>query len=167
MLQQKRLLWLVPVLLTIHNLEEAVAMPAFIEKRNASVPGSLRDIVPPVTYKQFLIALAIITVIPYLVALLWLGRRWAVYLLVGFQVVMLINVFAHTLMAIFLRGYTPGLVTALLINLPFSLYLLRRAVIEKWMSKRAVALMFPVGLLAHGPVLLGLMLLSGLIAGRA
>jgi hypothetical protein len=164
---RKVLLWLVPILLTIHNLEEAVVMPAFIEKRNASVPGSMREIIPPVTYKQFLIALVIITVLPYLVALFWLSRGWAIYLLVGFQVVMLINVFAHTLMAMFLRGYAPGLITALLINLPFSFYLLRRALKEKWMSKRAVLWMFPIGLLVHGPVLAGLMLLSGLIARSA
>jgi hypothetical protein len=166
-MSRKMLLWLVPLFLTIHNLEEALVMPAFIEKRNASVPGSMRGIVPPVTYKQFLTALVIITVIPYLVALLWLNRSWAVYFLVGFQVVMLINVFAHTLMALFLRGYAPGLVTALAINLPFSFYLLRRAVSEKWMSGKAVALMFPLGLLVHGPVLAGLMLLSGSIAGGA
>jgi hypothetical protein len=166
-MSRKTLLWLVPVFLTIHNLEEAVVMPAFIERRNAYVRGTLSQIIPPVNYKQFLIALAIITIIPFLVALLWLGRRWAVYLLIGFQVVMLINVFAHILMALFLRGYAPGLITALVINLPFSLYLLRRALNEKWVTKGAVAWMFPAGLLIHGPVLAGLMLLSGWIAGRA
>jgi hypothetical protein len=160
-------LWLVPLFLTLHNLEEALTMPAFIEKRNASVPGGLRQIVPPVTYRQFLTALVIITVIPYLVVLVRPGRRWAEYLLVCLQVVMLINVFAHSLMAIFLGGYTPGLVTALLINLPFSLYLLRRAVSESWMSKKAVAWMFPLGILIHGPLLAGLMLLSVLITGGA
>lgn len=166
-MSRRMLLWLVPVLLTIHNLEEALFMPAFIEKRNASVPGSLREIIPPVTYKQFLVALFIITIIPYLVALFWLNRGWAAYLLVGLQVVMLINVFAHTLMALFLGGYAPGLFTALVINLPFSLYLLRRAVSERWMSKRAVAFMFPAGLLIHGPALAGLMMLSGAITGGA
>jgi hypothetical protein len=166
-MSKRTLLWLVPILLTIHNLEEALLMPAFIEKRNASVPGQLREIIPPVTYQQFLTALVIITVIPYLVALLWLNRAWAVYLLVGLQVVMLINVCAHTLMALFLRGYAPGLATALVINLPFSLYLMKRAVREKWMSGKAVALMFPIGLVIHGPALAGLMLLSGKIAGGA
>lgn len=165
-MSRKTLLWLVPILLTIHNLEEALLMPAFLEKRNASIPSSLREIIPPVTYRQFLIALIIITIIPYAIAL-FLNYRWGVYLLVGFQVVMLINVFAHLMTAIFLKGYGPGLVTALVINLPFSLYLLRRVLIERWMSKRAVALMFPVGLLIHGPALMGLMLLSGVIAGRA
>lgn len=164
-MSRNSLLWLVPVFLTIHNLEEAVAMPAFIERRNASVPGPLREIIPPVTYKQFLIALIIITVIPYLVALFWLGRRWAALLLSGLQVVMLINVFAHVLMALFLRGYAPGIVTALLINLPFSLLLLRRALDERWVSRRALALMFPAGLLLHGPALAGLMLLAGWMAG--
>jgi hypothetical protein len=164
-MSRKTLLWLVPIFLTIHNLEEALLMPAFIEKRNASVPGSMREIIPPVTYKQFLTALVIITVIPYLIALFWLNRPWAVYLLTGLQAVMLINVCAHTLMALFLRGYAPGLITAVVINLPFSLYLMKRAVSEKWMSRKAVALMFPIGLLVHGPVLAGLMLLSGKIAG--
>lgn len=160
----KMLLLLVPLFLTIHNGEEALTMPAFIEKRNAAVSGGF---IPPIAYRQFLLALLIITVIPYVIALVWLNRRWAAYLLVGLQVVMLINVFAHTLLAIFWGGYTPGLVTAFLINLPFSLYLLRRAVREGWMSKRAVALMFPVGLLVHGPALAGLMLLSGVIVGGA
>jgi hypothetical protein len=35
------------------------------------------------------------------------------------------------------------------------------------MSRKALAWMFPTGLLIHGPVLAGLMLLSGVIAGRA
>jgi len=164
---KRTLLWLVPIFLTIHNLEEAVVMPAFIEQRNAGLPVAWRGIIPPINYKQFLIALFILTVIPYLIALLWPGRAWAVYLLVGLQVVMLINVLAHVLMALFFRGYTPGLVTALLINLPFSLYLLRRALYERWVSKRAVVWMFPSGLLLHGPALAGLMLLSGWIAGGA
>lgn len=164
-MSRRALLWLVPILLTLHNLEEAISMPAFIGRRNASVPGAMREIIPPVTYRQFLIALVIITIIPYLVALLWLSRDWAAYLLLCFQVVMLINVFAHLLMALFLRGYAPGLVTALLINLPFSLYLLGRALAEKWVGKKALAWMFPLGLLIHGPVLAGLMLLSGVIAG--
>jgi hypothetical protein len=163
---RKLLLWLVPIFLTIHNLEEAIVMPAFLEKRNRAVRGALSDVLPPVNYRQFLTALLIITVIPYLVTLLWLKRGWATYLLIALQVVMLINVFAHVMMAIFLRGYAPGLLTALLINLPFSLYLLKRAVAEGWVTKRSVIWMFPLGLLIHGPVLAGLMLLSGLIAGR-
>lgn len=161
---KKALLWLVPVFLLVHNLEEALVMPAFIEKRNSAVPGPLRDIIPSVNYKQFLTVLIIITVIPFLIALVWRGRKTGVYLLILFQVVMLINVFAHVMMALFLRGYAPGLLTALLINLPFSLYLLRRAVAEGWVSKRSVALMFPLGIIIHGPLLFGLMMLAGQIA---
>lgn len=164
-MSKQALLWLVPIFLTIHTLEEALAMPAFIEKRNSSVPGALRDIIPPVTYKQFLISLLVITIISYLIALVWMGRKTGVYLLVGFQVVMLINVFAHLMMAIFLKGYAPGIVTALAINLPFSMYLLKRVVVEGWLSKRAVALMFPIALIVHGPALIGLMIISGQIAG--
>lgn len=163
-MSRKALLWLVPVLLTVHNLEEAITMPAFLATRNRAVAGLLGEIMPPITYKQFLTALVIITIIPYLITLLWLNREWAAYALVGLQVVMLINVFSHLMMALFLKGYAPGVVTALLINLPFSWYLLRRALAEKWMSGKAIILMFPIGLLLHGPALAGLMLLSGRIA---
>lgn len=154
-------LWLVPVLITVHDLEEAIFIPAFIERRNNSIPDSLRGIIQPVTYRQLLIALLIITIIPYLFAF-WAQKREAgMYPLLCFQVVMLLNVFAHVMTAIMLAGYGPGLITALAINLPFSIYLLRRAMREGWASGKALAVMFPVALLIHGPLLAGLMIASG------
>jgi hypothetical protein len=165
-MSRKALLWLVPLFVTVHNLEEAIFMPAFIEKRNSSIPDSLREIIPAVTYRQFLAALMIITIIPYLLAFWAQKRETGIYLLLGFQVVMLLNVFAHVMTAIMLRGYAPGLVTALAINLPFSFYLLRRARREGWVSGKAMALMFPVGLLIHGPLLAGLMIIAGQVVGE-
>src|SRR6185369_7103047 len=133
MISKKAALWLVPVVVTIHNLEEALFMPSFLEARNSAVPGWMRDLLPPITYRQFLIALVIVTAVPYLSA--WFGnlgneRSAGLYFLLGFQVVMLINVLAHGIIAVLMRGYAPGVITAFLINLPFSVYLLRRAVNE-------------------------------------
>jgi hypothetical protein len=139
--------------MTIHNLEEALSMPAFLPARNLSIPDTLRSLLPPITYRQFLIALIIVSIIPYLIALF--GRLdgengKGVCLLLGVQVVMLINVFAHAMMAVVMRGYTPGVITAFAVNLPFSVYLLRRAVKERWVPRRVMALLFPVGLIIHG-----------------
>ena len=94
-MSRKALLWFVPVFVTIHNLEEALFMPAFLETRNSSIPTSLRSLLPPITYQQFLTALIILTAMPYVIA--FLGnlereRSVAVYLLLGLQVVMLYNV---------------------------------------------------------------------------
>jgi Protein of unknown function with HXXEE motif len=161
MMSRGKLLWLVPIFITIHNLEEALFMPAFLQRRNDSMPQSLRDLLPPITYGQFLIALFIVTAVPYLIR--WFGseRGVAIHLLLGLQVVMLLNVLAHVMMAAVMGGYAPGLVTALTINLPFSVYVLRRALKEDWVSRKAVALMFPVGLFIHGVGLPGLMILLG------
>ena len=161
---RKALVWLVPVFITIHNLEEALFMPAFLQTRNSSIPGFLRSLLPPITYRQFLIALLIVTAIPYLIA--WLAslereRSRGISLLLGLQVVMLFNVLAHALMAAAMGGYAPGVITALLINLPFSVYLLRRAVKEKWVSRRVMVLLFPIGLIIHALGLPGLIMLVG------
>jgi|SRR5215813_172321 len=150
-LSRRTLLWLVPLLVTLHNLEEALFMPAFLEARNAAIPAFLRDVLPAITYRQFLISLLAVTIIPYLIASfsnLEKDRGPGVYLLLAVQVVMLINVLAHVFMATLLRGYAPGVVTVL-INLPFSLYLLHRAWREKWATVRIMILLFPIALIIH------------------
>ena len=113
-------------------------MPAVIERRNSSIPGFLRGLLPPITYEQFLLALFIMTAIPYLVA--WAASREqergpGFHLLLCLQVMMLINVFAHATIAVMIGGYSPGVVTAIAFNLPFSIYLLGRAIRERWISK--------------------------------
>ena len=163
-MSRKGLLWLVPVFVTIHNLEEALFMPAFLQARNSSIPAGLRSLLPPITYQQFLVALIIMTSMPYLIA--WLGnlereRSGGAYLLLGLQVVMLYNVLAHIVMAAAMGGYAPGVVTALIINLPFSLYLLPRALRERWAPHRVIVLLFPIGLIVHAVGLPSLIILAG------
>lgn len=111
-------------------------MSTFLQQWNSLVPSSLRGILPQVTYKQFLVAILIFTAIPYLIVLMWGNSRTGVYVLLCLQMVMLINVVSHCLMSLFLGGYSPGLLTALTINLPFSLYLLSRAWVERWVSRK-------------------------------
>ena len=138
-------------------------MQRFLAWRNSAIPPALRDLIPALNYGQFLLALTLMTAIPYVIALftdLERERGAGVYLLVGLQVVMLINVLAHITIAVFFGGYAPGVVTALLINLPFSIYLLRRALKEKWLSGRAMLLLGPIALAIHGLGLPALLLLS-------
>jgi len=160
---------LAPIFTTIHNVEEALLMPAMLERRNSSVPGLFQKLIPPITYKQFLIALAITTVIPYVIAgcgdLLLIGGR-AVYLLLIFQAMMLFNVLAHGMMATMMGGYAPGLATALILNLPFSIYLFRRADKEQWVNKKSLRLAFVIGGLLHTPGLTAVILIAGSIANK-
>ncbi len=167
MMSKKNLLWLVPILITVHNLEEAVFMPIFLARRNTAIPNFLHGLLPPITYGQFLLALFIMTATPYLIA--WFANRErervgvGMFLLLSVQVMMLVNVFAHMGMAILVSGYAPGVVTAIAINLPFSVYLLRHAVRERCVSGRAMALIVPIGLVLHGIGVPMIIILSGRI----
>jgi hypothetical protein len=74
---------------------------------------------------------------------------------------MLLNVFPHVAAAAALRSYSPGLATALVFNLPFSILLFRRAIRQQWVSRRALAWLPPAALLVHGPGLFALLWASG------
>ena len=164
MMKSKTLLWLIPLLAAIHNAEEAATMPRFLGKEHLWLPAAARDIVANVSYSQFFVAIIFVTLIPIVIAAfgdLSRERSAAAYALFCVQVVMFINVFWHLAMALLARGYVPGLISALAINLPFSIYILRRALVERWFSRRATGLAFVIALLLHGPVLWLIMTVTG------
>lgn len=128
------------------------------------IPEPLRGLLPTVTLPQFLLALGLVTVLPYAVALwedLERERGPATWLLLGLQVTMAFNVLSHVGAAVRLGGYAPGVVTAELIYVPFSVSLLCRAAREQWVRPRDWAGLVVAARVIHGPVLLGLMALSG------
>ena len=92
----------------------------------------------------FYVALVIATVVPIVVvAVATAGsygrfRAWAV---VFVQSLFLVNVLIpHVPAAIVLGGYAPGLVTAVGLQLPFSVYFIRRSVREGVVSNAGAAL---------------------------
>jgi hypothetical protein len=166
-MRRERLLWFVPAFLALHNLEEAVTMRAALPRIRESVPTMIHGFVSSLTYSQMLSALVVVTVLPLLVTM-WAMRmpesETRLWIVLVIQAVVALNVASHVAMAVMLGGYGPGLATALAINLPFSVYLFRRVVRERWISRRALWSLFPAAVLIHGPGLIGLIVLSGAIA---
>ncbi len=132
------------------------------------MPPALRGVLPAVTYPQFLVALAAVTGVPLAVALAADLRRSgpATVFLLFVQAVLLVNVLSHVASAVFLGGYSPGLATALAVNLPFSVHLLRRARRERWAGRRTLLALIPAALLFHGPGLLALLAAAAWVAPR-
>lgn len=158
----RRVLWLVPLLLALHNAEEALFFPRYLPFVLGRMPAAWRAVAGPVTSGQVWLALAIVTLVALALAA-WAelrpDSRIAVWLLLLLQATVLLNVAWHTAAAVVLfRGYAPGLVTALLVNLPFSIYLLRRASRQRWLGRAALWALAPAALLVHGPVLSALLL---------
>jgi hypothetical protein len=158
-------IWLVPSILALHNAEEALAFPHYLPIVREHAPALARPMVAGVTDSQILVALGVATVVPFMLAA-WAaarpGSRTALWFVLLIQAVVLLNVAAHVASAAFLlRGYAPGLATALALNLPFSLYVLRRCTRERWLAPRALWALIPAAIVVHGPLLVGLIALAG------
>jgi hypothetical protein len=128
----KRLQWLFPVAVTLHNAEEAIWMPGWVSQHGAQLP------VHPPGAPEIRLALAALTMAAFAVTYLSVREGpqsvWA-YLTFGYIVAMLVNVFVpHIPATVALRSYTPGVITAGLINLPVMGVLALRALHEGWVS---------------------------------
>ncbi len=144
--------WFFPLAITVHNLEEAIWLPAWSQRA-----GRWHRPVEPFAFR---FAVAVLTVLAYAAAA-WSAaggpESIGAYLLSGYALAMLLNVFLpHLLATVALRRYVPGLATALLCNLPVTAGLLQAAFAEGYVKLPTfVYYAVPVclGLVASIPVL--------------
>jgi hypothetical protein len=141
-MQFKNVQWLFPVAVLFHNGEEAIWMPKWVAEHASRLPVRVPGA------GQIRIALLGLT-LAALVATYLSSRKgpesfWA-YLTFGYIVAMLANVFLpHVPATLIFHSYTPGVVTAVLVNLPLMSYLVFRALRDRWVA-RGRAGMFAVG----------------------
>jgi hypothetical protein len=152
------LLRAVPWVIALHNGEEALSAGRILPLMQARAPEMFQSFVATLRPLHFLFAIAIVTIAAFVIAY---GGRPAPdnargYAILALQSTMLLNVGSHVAVAIALRGYAPGVATALLINAPFSWYLLRRAWRERWYSHRAMLWLAPLAVVIHGPLFFAL-----------
>jgi drug/metabolite transporter (DMT)-like permease len=106
---------------TLHNLEEAIWLPKW--SRHA------KKFHEPVEANEFVFAVIIITIIGYVLTALDIlissPGSFINYVYLGFIGMMCLNsLFPHLAATVALKRYAPGLITALLLNLPFSLLII-------------------------------------------
>ena len=89
---------------------------------------------PFVTTRQFVIAVSVLTAAGFLLTYISLGyleRAIGYLLILELQAILLFNAFIpHIGSTIRFRMYSPGVISAVIITLPFSFYLFRRAFAE-------------------------------------
>jgi hypothetical protein len=123
----EHLLWLVPLFFMLHNLEEA----PFMESWSKRLPLRIH---PVVSRRQFVIAVTFLTLAGFVLtyfSLEYWAKPTGYWIVLGIQAILLFNAFIpHIASTIRFRLYSPGVVTAVLITLPFSFYLFRRALSE-------------------------------------
>ncbi|MGX9705985.1 HXXEE domain-containing protein [Laceyella tengchongensis] len=131
--------WLFPIVVTLHNLEEAIWLPAWSQtagKWHAKVGK-----------REFRFAVLVLTVLAYgLTYLSWSNGPESVwsYLNCGYILAMLLNVFLpHVAATIALRQPCPGVWTAVACNLPINLLLLYLAFHDQWITGKTFLIFAP------------------------
>ena len=153
---------LLAVVIALHNAEEAVTAGAYLPRVGeyvARVPV-LRDAGLPPSLPQLYTALLIVTLVPAVIigwattGLDSVSKREVVAVIAA---ALLWNVFLPHLSAmVVFRGYAPGGLTALAVNLPFCFYFIRRSSREGMLTRRQMTFAMILGLflLVIAPLLL-------------
>ena len=162
---RRTVIWLAPLFLALHNLEEALTFERFLPRVPSLLPGGLATLASRLDYPTMLAALVVVTMLGIVVAALAepaATATWGLWCLLVLEAVMALNAIGHVLSATLLfRGYAPGVATAVLLNAPFAWYCFRRASRERWVSERARFAALPAAFVLHGPVLIGALWLAG------
>ncbi|WP_054957341.1 HXXEE domain-containing protein [Paenibacillus dakarensis] len=155
------LIWLFIVAFMLHDLEEIIWVETWLKKHKDDVihkvPNRMKKSLEKmfdITSGQFAFAvlLEFIVFIPFT----YLAAEHEVYFyFLSFNTLFFLHVFAHLGQSLYLKRYTPGVVTAVLCVLPYTLYMYNRMLSEELVSWSEVLLSIPAGLLMIPIVLLG------------
>lgn len=159
-LSRNTVLALIGITLVLHDAEEYWTFPRFL----SSVGQLPRWFPPPRLFqhpRDIQVALVIVTLIA-LAVISWAilsPRKVPLILALLIASILLVNAGWHILASFVRGGYAPGVITAVLINLPFGVYVLRRAVKEQWIRAQAAWRLLGIAVAFH------FILLGSLLAG--
>jgi hypothetical protein len=159
--------WLLVPVVAAHNLEEWLMVP-----RYGSIVPALQDhlagMFAPPPLPALHIAWILVTLVSALVVLAAAAAdrsRIRDGLVCGVASMYLANVFFPHLLAFAMdRAYAPGLVTAVLVVLPFAFVLLRQALREQYLSSTQLAIAVAAGVVGLPFVLMATLAVSTTLA---
>lgn len=93
---------------------------------------------PTVSTRQFVITVTFLTIAGFMLTYFgveYLANQTGYLIVLGIQAILLFNAFVpHLAATIRFRMYSPGVITAILLTLPFSYYLFQRALNENMLN---------------------------------
>ncbi len=152
-------MWLIPILFACHNAEEYY----FFSEMKYFAPIQMEK---NIGYKQyFFIALCVLTTIVFLFVCVHsiLKKKVTLYILLITQAMIFMNGWFHIGGAIFAERYVPGLITAIVLVIPFSLFWFRKGIVNDWWKLKHVVISCIVGAVLLFPVIAGILLFSKMI----
>lgn len=150
-LSRTAVLALIAVNLAVHLAEEFIAFPVYVSSLGRQLPAWLPSPALQHSMTNLRIALIAGTVLPCIVIAWAIISRSHGFLIASLfvEAVLLVNGFAHALSAALRGGYVPGLITGILINIPFGIYVFRKAVKEGWIRRYRAWQLIIISVLLH------------------
>jgi hypothetical protein len=158
--------WLLIPVMAIHNLEEWATFPAYGSISPALAAHGVQSLAEP-PWRVLEVAWVMVTVLPAVLIITAARARHSRLfdtVVCWVAALYLANAFLpHAIDLVMGRKYAPGVATALLLNLPFCLLLLRQAAREKYLTPRQVVIVGAVGFVSIFPVLLAVLAIASAI----
>lgn len=153
----RTLLWCIPFFTAVHNAEEALTMPSWIELHLVLLRSKF-FFFHYLTFstEQLYISLLLVTIVPLIITAFALKRELtknSVMLLLTLQSVIGWNaVVPHAAGTVLLGMYNPGLVTAVVINIPFTVFLFRETLNAKVINPKELKRVVMIGAAVYLPL---------------
>jgi len=107
------MLWIIPLLFFIHNLEESFQMPQYLANQFS---------IHFITSRQFFIAIFVLTIFVLLIVFLYqLNFLSSIYWIIFIQGAIFFNSIQHIILFFIYRSYNPGVISAVFIMI-FSIF---------------------------------------------
>jgi hypothetical protein len=162
------IMWGIPVVTILHNMEEALLLSSYLEEYNELMPGFAAGIVGTVTLESLLFVLVLSSLLP--VIFVWQSNleenpNISEILLYCFAFAMMVNLIPHTAITISAGSYSPGLASSFLLVLPATLFLFISVIRNSRLTSGQWITVVIGGLLIHGPGLLAAIAVGNAIWG--
>ncbi|QWH15926.1 HXXEE domain-containing protein [Bacillus mycoides] len=141
------MLWIIPLLFFIHNLEESFQMPQYLANQFS---------IHLITSQQFFIAISILTTFVLIIVILYqLSIISSIYWIIFIQGCIFFNAVQHIILYFIYRSYNPGVISAASIVL-FSIFFFSSE--KRLINKRNLAITLIFSLLSY-PIIIWITLL--------
>lgn len=146
----KTIVLLSPFFFLLHNLEESLTMVQFVHANLQHLPQPFRWLEETLQLTQpgFIVPVAILTGLMFALSF-WIatqnGPRWAQMAWSIAMLTLCANAFTHILQGIWFLGYTPGLISAVALQLPITILAAVASVRAGWLSRAGAVAGFLAG----------------------
>lgn len=167
-LDVQTLIWLFPIMFVIHDFEEIIMVETWMKKNSDIIYERLPKKIADRVIKQFSMttaqfAVAVLVIFLFVSSSTIMANQYVIqrsltniYFFTIITLTFFLHAFTHIGQSIFLRSFTPGSLTSMIIIIPYSLVLYNSLLLNEVLTWKIifaclpfVLLIIPIALLAH------------------